>query len=149
MSTCLHEEVAKGWSVYFGHENVLVIFYFPCWLEFSHSRNLNIFKLARIVGFKKTIFFFFAHISNKQYMELPSYGKKKLSFIPKRAPLGIIYVYSISEIKDSFVLGSKIILYLGELFFKTFNFLNMLQKNFRDGLQGYHYILLWFPNFSR
>ena len=48
--------------------------------------------------------------------------------MPKRTPLGIIYVYSISGRENSFVLGSKIILHSGKLFFKMLNFLNTLQK---------------------
>lgn len=43
----------------------------------------------------------------------------------------MINVYSTSEIKDLFVSGSKITLYFGESFFKMFNFLNTLQKQFQ------------------
>lgn len=37
-----------------------------------------------------------------------------------------------------FFLGSKIMLYLGELFFKKHNFLNTLPESSRDGLLRYH-----------
>lgn len=58
--------------------------------------------------------------------------------MPKRAPFGIIYVYSVLGIKDSFVLESKINLNLEELCFKMLNCLNTWSKSSREGLLRYH-----------
>lgn len=79
-------------------------------------------------------------------MGLFSYRKKKSSFMP-RAALGMISVYSISGIKGSFVLGSNIILYFGESFFKMLNFLNMLSKKFQGWIIQISLIVTMFPSF--